>query len=85
VQTTVSLLALIGLWRAFRADAAVAVRFAILLACFPAAYYFSHPETYYLRPADPIFVVLAAFAVAGWLGGREAKTGIGLPSRGDRS
>lgn len=85
VQTTVSLLALIGLWRAFRADAAVAVRFAIVLACFPAAYYFSHPETYYLRPADPIFVVLAAFAVAGWLGGREAKTGIGLPSRGDRS
>ncbi len=66
VQTTVSLLTLIGLWRAFRANAALAARFAIVLAFFPAAYYFSHPETYYLRPADPIFVVLAACGCAEW-------------------
>jgi 4-amino-4-deoxy-L-arabinose transferase-like glycosyltransferase len=66
VQTMVSLLALIGLWRAFRANSLLAMRFAIVLAFFPAAYYFSHPETYYLRPADPIFVILAAFACAGW-------------------
>ena len=66
VQTTVSVLALIGLWRAFRANPSLAMRFAIVLAFFPAAYYFSHPETYYLRPADPIFVILAAYACAGW-------------------
>ena len=28
-------------------------------------YYFSHPETYYFRPVDPLIVVLAAVAVAG--------------------
>jgi len=74
VQTAVSLLALTGLWRAFRSNAALAVRYAIVLACFPAAYYFSHPETYYLRPADPIFVVLAAFACATWFGSGKRGT-----------
>jgi len=52
----------------------LAVRYAIVLACFPAAYYFSHPETYYLRPADPIFVVLAAFACATWFGSSKRGT-----------
>jgi len=79
VQTTVSLLALIGLWRAFRTNASVAVRFAIVLVFFPAAYYFSHPETYYLRPADPIFVVLAGYACATWFGRAQRGAG-GLPS-----
>jgi 4-amino-4-deoxy-L-arabinose transferase-like glycosyltransferase len=77
VQTTVSLLALCGLWRAFRTDKLLGVRFAIVLAFFPAAYYFSHPETYYLRPADPIFVVLAASACAIWFASpKSAQTGL---------
>ena len=80
VQTTTSLLALIGLWRAFRIDWPLAVRFAIVLVCFPAAYYFSHPETYYLRPVDPIFVVLAAYACSAWRDGARFATKAGCPS-----
>jgi hypothetical protein len=30
---------------------------------FPLVYYFSHPETYYFRPVDPLIVVLAAYFV----------------------
>jgi len=32
---------------------------------FPLTYYFSHPETHYFRPVDPLIVVLAAVAVPG--------------------
>ena len=62
--TTLTILALIGLWRAYRKDPALAAPFAIALFCFPIVYYFTHPEDYYRRPIDPIFVVLAAYAVA---------------------
>jgi hypothetical protein len=36
-----------------------------MLAFFPLAYYFSHPETYYFRPVDPLIVVLAAVFIVG--------------------
>jgi hypothetical protein len=49
----------------FRRDPALGVRFAIVLLFFPLTYYFSHPETYYFRPVDPLIVALAAVAVAG--------------------
>jgi hypothetical protein len=38
--------------------------FAIALFCFPLVYYFTHPEDYYRRPIDPIFVILAGYALA---------------------
>jgi hypothetical protein len=65
VATAMSVLALTGLWRLFRRDSGLAVRFAIVLAFFPLTYYFSHPETYYFRPLDPLLVVLAAYACVG--------------------
>lgn len=70
VATTLTLLGLLGLRRVFqfdrqRRDAALGARFAIVLLFFPLAYYFSHPETYYFRPVDPLIVVLAAVAIAG--------------------
>jgi 4-amino-4-deoxy-L-arabinose transferase-like glycosyltransferase len=70
VQTTLTLLALFGLWRVFQLDklrlnSALGIRFAIVLFFFPLAYYFSHPETYYFRPVDPLVVVLGAVAIAG--------------------
>jgi 4-amino-4-deoxy-L-arabinose transferase-like glycosyltransferase len=65
VNTTMSLLGLWGLRRVWQRDSALAVRFAIVLFFFPLTYYFSHPETYYFRPVDPLMVVLAAVAVAG--------------------
>jgi hypothetical protein len=71
VATTMTLLAFIGLGRLFRRDCGLAVRFAIVLGFFPLAYYFSHPETYYLRPLDPILVLLAAYACVGQRGAVE--------------
>lgn len=65
VSTTLTILGLIGLRRAFRNNSSLGVRFAIVLLFFPLAYYFSHPETYYLRPVDPLIVVLAAVTIAG--------------------
>ncbi|HTS06957.1 MAG TPA: glycosyltransferase family 39 protein [Candidatus Eisenbacteria bacterium] len=65
VATTMTILALIGLRSVFRLNRSMGVRFAILLIFFPLAYYFSHPETYYLRPLDPLITVLAAVTVAG--------------------
>ena len=66
VATTLTVLALIGLWRAYRRNPALAVRYAIVLAFFPIVYYVSHPETYYLRPVDPIIDVLAAYGLLGF-------------------
>lgn len=65
VETTMTILALLGLRRVFRRDFALGVYFAIVLFFFPLTYYVSHPETYYFRPVDPIIVMLAAVAIAG--------------------
>jgi 4-amino-4-deoxy-L-arabinose transferase-like glycosyltransferase len=65
VNTTMTILGLWGLRRVWQRDSALGVRFAIVLLFFPLTYYFSHPETYYFRPVDPLIVVLAAIAVAG--------------------
>lgn len=65
VNTTMTILGLLGLWRVFQRDTALGVRFGIVLFFFPLTYYISHPETYYFRPVDPIIVVLAAVFIAG--------------------
>jgi hypothetical protein len=65
VDTTMSILGLLGLWRVFQRDSSLAMRFAIVLFFFPLTYYVSHPETYYFRPVDPLIVLLAAVVVAG--------------------
>jgi 4-amino-4-deoxy-L-arabinose transferase-like glycosyltransferase len=70
VDTTLTILGLLGLRRVFRRDRALGARFAIVLFFFPLAYYFTHCETYYFRPVDPLIVVLAAVFVAG--GSRHA-------------
>jgi 4-amino-4-deoxy-L-arabinose transferase-like glycosyltransferase len=68
VNTTMSILGLLGSRRVFRRNSALGVRFAIVLLFFPLTYYISHPETYYFRPVDPLIVILAAVTVAGgWL------------------
>ena len=63
LSTTMTVLALAGLRRVYRTDAGLGARFAIVFVFFPLAYYFSHPETYYFRPVDPLIVVLAAYFV----------------------
>jgi len=73
VNTTMTILGLLGLRRVFQRAPALGVRFAIVLFFFPLTYYFTHPETYYFRPVDPLIVVLAAVAVAG---GRRAEAAV---------
>lgn len=65
LETTMTILGLLGLRKVFRRDPALGMRFAIVLFFFPLAYSISHPETYYFRPVDPLIVVLAAFFIAG--------------------
>ncbi len=70
VDTTMTILGFLGLWRVFKRDFSWGVRFAIVLLVFPLPYYIAHPETYYFRPVDPLIVVLAAVTVAGMRRGK---------------
>jgi len=73
--TGLTVLALAGLRRAFQTGVSIGVPYAIALFFFPVVYYITHPQDYYRRPIDPIFVVLAAYAVTGWLEQRAEKRG----------
>jgi 4-amino-4-deoxy-L-arabinose transferase-like glycosyltransferase len=61
--TTLTVLALLGLRRALRADCMGNLPYALLLFSFPVIYYITTPEHYYRRPVDPFFVILAVVAV----------------------
>ena len=61
--TTLTVLALMGLRRALRADWAGTLPYALVLFSFPLIYYITSPEVYYRRPIDPFFVILAVVAV----------------------
>ncbi len=57
-QTCLTLLALAGLWIAWRSNPWEALRYAGVLFLFPVVYYFSHPEPYHMRAVDPLMVIL---------------------------
>ncbi|HEY6338693.1 MAG TPA: glycosyltransferase family 39 protein [Candidatus Sulfotelmatobacter sp.] len=69
--TFLTLLTLAGLRRAWRDGANVAMPYIIAFFFFPIVYYLTHPEDYYRRPIDPLFVVLAAYALVSWRQGRN--------------
>lgn len=71
--TSLTVLALVGVWRLFREDWQAAMPFAIALFCFPLVYYITHPEDYYRRPIDPVFVILAVYAVAYFYSGSQTQ------------
>ena len=54
-----------GLRKAFRAKLPAATPYALVLFSFPLIYYITSPEVYYRRPIDPMFLVLAVFAIVG--------------------
>jgi hypothetical protein len=58
-----TLLAGLGLRKAFRQRLPHAIPYLIVIIVFPAIYYFTSPEFYYRRPLDPLLVVLAVYAV----------------------
>jgi 4-amino-4-deoxy-L-arabinose transferase-like glycosyltransferase len=65
LDTSMTVLGLLGLRKVFQSYWGLGMRFAIVLFFLPLAYYISHPETYYFRPVDPLIVILAAVFVAG--------------------
>ena len=61
--TSLTVLALLGLRRALRANCPGAMPYALVLFSFPLIYYVTSPEVYYRRPIDPFFVILAVFVL----------------------
>ena len=61
--TTLTVLALLGLRRAWLADCHGTLPYALVLFSFPLIYYITSPEVYYRRPIDPFFVILAVVAL----------------------
>ena len=75
LTSTLSLLALWGLWLGWRNVGLAIVPFAIALFFFPVVYYVTHLEDYYRRPADPFYTVLAVYAVTVYLQRRRKSAG----------
>jgi hypothetical protein len=61
--STLTILTLIGLWRALKANWRRALPYALVLFSFLLIYYVTSPEVYYRRPIDPFFVILATVAL----------------------
>lgn len=61
--TALTVLTLVGLRGAFQRGVEIGMPYAIAIFFFPVVYYVTHPEDYYRRPIDPIFVVLAVYAL----------------------
>jgi len=64
--TSVTILALLGFRRAYKTDRAAVIPYAVALFSYPLVYYVTHNEMRYRRPIDPLMVVLAVVAIAGW-------------------
>ncbi len=62
-STSLTILMLLGLRRAFRKAPAFAVPFAIVLFIYPMVYYLTHAAIYYRHPIDPEIVVLAVLGL----------------------
>jgi 4-amino-4-deoxy-L-arabinose transferase-like glycosyltransferase len=59
--TTLTALAILGLWFAFRHDASTTLLYAFALAAFPVIYCLSISDLRYRHPIDPEIVVLATY------------------------
>ncbi|MGC2247493.1 MAG: glycosyltransferase family 39 protein, partial [Terriglobales bacterium] len=73
VCTTLTILMLIGLIKTARQNPRLAMRYAIAFAFYPAVYCLTHPETYYMRPLDPLINILAMYAVVTFIEARKKK------------
>jgi len=70
--TSLTVLTLLGLYRTFRVSGDTAMPYALVFFFFPMIYYLTHPEDYYRRPIDPLFAVLAAYAINSWMRNRPS-------------
>jgi hypothetical protein len=65
LSTAISVLAFLGLRRAFQRDRDAAWVYAICLIVYPLLYYMTTYEIPYRHPLDPLLVILAVAGVAG--------------------
>jgi len=72
--TGLTILTLFGLRRAWQIEAATAVPYLLVFLLFPVVYYLTHPEDYYRRPIDPLYVVLSACALSAWVSERKRRS-----------
>ena len=63
--TTLTVLAFIGLWKAWSRHKTAAILYALILLCFPVVYYVTHPTMDYRHPIDPVVIVLAVYGISG--------------------
>ncbi|HXM00952.1 MAG TPA: hypothetical protein VN939_00015, partial [Chthoniobacterales bacterium] len=77
-----TVLALIGLRRAWKGGVDAAVLYTIVLVIFPLTYYITSPEFYYRRPIDPMMVVLAVYGLTPLR--RLDGAGVGSPGVGSQ-
>jgi dolichyl-phosphate-mannose-protein mannosyltransferase len=84
-RTGLTVLALLGLRRAFQDGIPAAVPCALVCASFPLVYYVTIPEMRYRHPIDPVVVLLAVYGVTRWrslnirierLGARSPESGV---------
>ena len=61
--TSFTLLALVGLRKAFRDRRDMAILYAVILGTFPIIFYITHPDLAYRHPIDPEIVILGAYAI----------------------
>jgi 4-amino-4-deoxy-L-arabinose transferase-like glycosyltransferase len=64
--TTLTLVALAGLWLAWKRAPHEAIRFGGVMFLFPIVYYFTHPEPYHMRTLDPLVVILGCLVIVTW-------------------
>ncbi len=64
-STVFSMLALTGLWLAFRRQNPAATLYALVLISAPLVYYITHVNIRYRHPIDPFVVVLSVYAFTG--------------------
>ena len=74
--TGLSLLALGGLFAAWRKAPFEAIRYGGVLFLFPIMYYFTHPEPYHLRPLDPLLLILGCHAILAWCERAKARAAL---------
>jgi len=59
--TSLTLLSLSGLYRAFRRMPEMAMPYFLVVLTFPGVYYLTHPDPGYRHPLDPLLVILASY------------------------
>ncbi len=71
--TILSVFTIWGLVRGLRQNTFAAMPYLLVLLFYPLVYYLTHTADWYRRPIDPLFVVLASYAVSSfWPANRQS-------------